>query len=41
MMLGVSEYLTKPINKRELFARVRAQLHQRALEHGIDDILTD
>ena len=24
---GVSEFLTKPINKVELFARVRAQLH--------------
>jgi DNA-binding response OmpR family regulator len=27
MHLGVSEFLTKPINKLELFARVRAQLH--------------
>nr|UXE44080.1 alkaline phosphatase synthesis transcriptional regulatory protein PhoP [uncultured bacterium] len=35
MKLGVSEFLTKPINKRELFARIRAQLHQRGLEHGI------
>jgi putative two-component system response regulator len=41
MKLGVSEFLTKPINKRELFTRVRAQIHQRTLEHGIDDILTD
>src|SRR5262245_9198351 len=41
MKLGVSEFLTKPINKRELFARIRAQLHQRTLEHGIDTILTD
>jgi DNA-binding response OmpR family regulator len=40
MRLGVSEFLTKPINKRELFARVRAQLHQRGIEYGIDDILT-
>jgi len=24
---GVSEFLTKPINRHELFARVRAQLH--------------
>jgi len=41
MKLGVSEFLTKPINKRELFARIRAQLHQRTLEHGIDTILSD
>jgi DNA-binding response OmpR family regulator len=27
MALGVSEYLTKPINKRELFTRITAQLH--------------
>ena len=27
MHRGVSEFLTKPINKPELFARVRAQLH--------------
>jgi two-component system response regulator MprA len=38
---GVSEFLTKPINKRELFTRVRAQVHQRTLGQGIDDILTD
>jgi len=41
MKLGVSEFLTKPINKRELFTRVRAQLHQRTLGAGIDDILTN
>jgi len=41
MKLGVSEFLTKPINKRELFARIRAQLHQRTLEQGIDTILSD
>lgn len=29
MSLGVSEYLTKPINKQELFARLRAQVHTR------------
>jgi PleD family two-component response regulator len=40
MKLGVSEFLTKPTNKRELFARVRAQIHQRKIEHSIDDILT-
>jgi DNA-binding response OmpR family regulator len=27
MALGVSEYLTKPVNKRELFNRIAAQLH--------------
>jgi len=41
MKLGVSEFLTKPINKRELFARIRAQIHQRALDHGLDTILSD
>jgi DNA-binding response OmpR family regulator len=41
MKLGVSEFLTKPINKRELFARIRAQMHQRTLGHGIDSILTE
>lgn len=41
MKLGVSEFLTKPINKRELFSRIRAQLHQRTLEHTIDSILSD
>ena len=40
MRLGVSEFLTKPINKLELFARVRAQIHQRSLEQGIDHMLT-
>jgi len=32
MALGVSEFLCKPINKRELFSRMAAQLH--ALEIG-------
>jgi DNA-binding response OmpR family regulator len=41
MKLGVSEFLTKPINKRELFQRVRAQLHQRTLGQSIDSILTE
>jgi DNA-binding response OmpR family regulator len=40
MKLGVSEFLTKPVNKGELFARVRAQIHQRGLEQHIDNILT-
>lgn len=40
MRLGVSEFLTKPINKTELFQRVRAQLHQRSIEHRITDMLS-
>lgn len=40
MRLGVSEFLTKPINKIELFQRLRAQLHQRSIEHRIDDMLS-
>jgi len=39
MKLGVSEFLAKPINKHDLFARVRAQLHQRDLSQGISQIL--
>jgi len=35
MQLGVSEYLTKPINKRELYARVAAQLHSRELNRKL------
>ncbi len=41
MRLGVSEFLTKPFNKRELFTRVRAQIHQRDLGLGIDTILAE
>jgi two-component system, cell cycle response regulator len=41
MKRGVSEFLTKPINKRELFSRIRAQIHQRKLDHSIDSILTN
>ncbi|MFN8640659.1 MAG: response regulator [Candidatus Binatia bacterium] len=37
MMLGVSEYLTKPVNKLELFARLRAQLHSRELERRLEE----
>jgi DNA-binding response OmpR family regulator len=41
---GVSEFLTKPINKVELFARVRAQLHildlARQLEAVEEDVQT-
>ena len=40
MRLGVSEFLTKPINKTELFTRLRAQIHQRTIEHRIDDMLS-
>ncbi len=40
MRLGVSEFLTKPINKTELFQRLRAQLHQRSIEHRITDMLS-
>jgi DNA-binding response OmpR family regulator len=32
MLLGVSEYLTKPVNKLELFARLDAQIHSRELD---------
>jgi len=32
MALGVSEFLTKPLNKQELFTRIRAQLHSRELD---------
>jgi two-component system cell cycle response regulator len=41
MRLGVSEFLTKPINKTELFARLKAQMHQRTIEHRINDMLTE
>src|SRR6476646_65724 len=36
MQLGVSEYLTKPVNKLELFARLEAQLHSRELERRME-----
>lgn len=35
MALGVSEYLTKPVNKRELFVRIGAQLHSRELNRKL------
>jgi two-component system cell cycle response regulator len=41
MRLGVSEFLTKPINKTELFARLRAQMHQKTIGHRINDMLTN
>src|SRR5439155_15041901 len=37
MALGVSEYLTKPINKRELFTRIEAQLHARAIDRKLTE----
>jgi len=36
MQRGVSEYLTKPINKRELFMRVKSQLHTRELDRQLE-----
>ncbi|GIW45205.1 MAG: hypothetical protein KatS3mg077_2487 [Candidatus Binatia bacterium] len=35
MDLGVSEFLTKPVNRRELFARIDAQLHTRDLSRQL------
>jgi DNA-binding response OmpR family regulator len=35
---GVTEYLTKPINRHELVARVRAQLHIVSLSQQLDTI---
>jgi len=35
MALGVSEYLTKPVNKRELFTRIASQLHSRELNQQL------
>jgi len=37
MALGVSEYLTKPINKRELFTRIDAQLHAREIDRKLSE----
>ena len=37
MALGVSEYLTKPVNKRELFLRIDAQLHSRELNRKLTE----
>lgn len=39
MALGVSEFVTKPMNSRDLVARVRAQLHQRRLADDLDELL--
>lgn len=37
MMLGVSEFLTKPINKRELFTRIESQLHAREIGRKLSE----
>ena len=39
MALGVSEFVTKPLNSRDLLARIRAQLHQRQLGTELDSLL--
>jgi len=39
MKLGVSEFLAKPVNKSELFARVRGQLEARALARQLDQTI--
>lgn len=36
MVLGVSEYLTKPVNKVDLLARLRSQLHSRELGRRLE-----
>jgi PleD family two-component response regulator len=38
MHQGVSEFLTKPINKIELYARVRAQLHILELNRQLEAV---
>jgi DNA-binding response OmpR family regulator len=38
MQQGVSEFLTKPIHTRELYARVRAQLHILELGRQLDKV---
>lgn len=37
MALAVSEYLTKPINKRELFTRIDAQLHAGKISRQLNE----
>ena len=39
MDLGVTEFVTKPLNSRDLLARIRAQLHQRKLAGDLDAVL--
>jgi DNA-binding response OmpR family regulator len=38
IQLGVSEFLTKPIHRAELFARVRAQLHILELARQLETV---
>jgi len=38
MHLGVTEFLTKPINRAELMARVRAQLHVIELGRQLETV---
>ena len=38
MHLGVTEFLTKPINRAELLARVRAQLHVIELARQLETV---
>ena len=38
MSLGVSEYLTKPVNKQELLTRLQAQVRSRQLAQRLADI---
>jgi DNA-binding response OmpR family regulator len=35
MTLGVSEYLTKPVNKKEFLTRLEAQIHNRSLQRQL------
>jgi DNA-binding response OmpR family regulator len=37
MRLGVSDFLTKPVNMQELHIRVRNQLHVREIRRQLDD----
>jgi DNA-binding response OmpR family regulator len=41
MKLGVSEFLTKPVNKIDLFSRVRGQLEGRALARQMDQAIQE
>jgi DNA-binding response OmpR family regulator len=41
MKLGVSEFLTKPVNKMDLFSRVRGQLEGRALARQMDQAIRE
>jgi DNA-binding response OmpR family regulator len=41
MKLGVSEFITKPVNKTDLFARVRGQLEGRALARQMDQAIQE